>query len=211
MFICTSLGLIFIHIYKTGGSSVTHALQSHVGHVERRLHRLGRCRKGLVSRRAYHNLSQHCMAREIRDRLPDQLFARCFKFAFVRNPWSLQLSLFRYVQRTPDHPQHTDFAALPCFESYIEWLDTLPNGPHRVQCDFVLDESGQPLLDFIGRFERLGPDFASVANRFGWKGPLPHLNASHDDPEFRKFYTRRTRDIVGRLHRADIEAFGYDF
>ena len=211
MFICTSLGLIFVHIYKTGGSSVTRALQSHVGRLERRLHRLGRCRNRLVSRHTYHNLPQHSLAREIRDRLPDQLFGRCFKFAFVRNPWSLQLSLFRYVQRSPDHPQHADFAALSCFEAYIEWLDMLPNGPHRVQCDFVMDENGQPLLDFIGRFERLEADFAAVADRFGWQGQLPHLNASNDDPDFRKFYSRKSRDTVGRLHKADIEAFGYDF
>lgn len=211
MFICTSFALIFVHVYKTGGTSVTQALQAHVGPLERRLHRSGRCRNGLAFRDAYHNLAPHCTAREIRDQLPNGLFARCFKFAFVRNPWSLQLSLFRYVLRSSDHPQHSDFAALSSLEAYIQWLETLPNGPQRVQCDFVMDENGKPLLDFIGRFERLGQDFAAVANRFGWRPNLPHLNASGDDPDYRQFYTPRSRDIIARLHRADIETFGYDF
>jgi hypothetical protein len=211
MFICMSLALIFVHVYKTGGSSVTQALQTNIGGVERQLHRVGRCGNLLNSRSTYHNLPQHCTAREIRDHLPGRLFDRCFKFAFVRNPWSLQLSLFRYVLRSSDHPQHADFAALSCFETYIEWLESLPNGPHRVQCDFVMDENGEPLLDFIGRFERLGQDFAAIANRFGWPENLPHLNASSDDPDYRGFYTPRSRDIIARLHRADIEAFDYQF
>ena len=211
MFICTSLALIFVHIYKTGGTSVTQALEAHFGPLGRRLHRSGRCWHGLAFRGAFHKLAQHCTAREIRDQLPDDLFAHCFKFAFVRNPWSLQLSLFRYVLRTPDHSQHADFAALSSFEAYVQWLETLPNGPHRVQCDFVMDEDGKPLLDFIGRFERLEQDFAAVADRFGWQPNLPHLNASGGDPDYRQFYTPRSRDIVARLHRADIETFGYDF
>jgi hypothetical protein len=211
VFICASLGLIFVHIYKTGGSSITRALQSHVDPIERGLHRMSRCRKGLVARRTFHNLPAHSMAREIRDHVPKHLFARCFKFAFVRNPWSLQLSLFRYVQRSLDHPQHADFAALSSFESYVEWLDTMPNGPQTVQCDFVMDENGNPLLDFIGRFEQLGADYALLANWFGWRSMLPHLNASNGDPDYRKFYTSRSRDIIGRLHRVDIETFGYDF
>ena len=150
-------------------------------------------------------------AREIRDTVPARLFDACFKFAFVRNPWSLQLSLYRHVLRSPTHPQHEIFAALRGFEAYIEWIGSHPNGRHKTQCDFLMDDDGAPLVDFIGRFERLPGDFARIASRLGIPAHLPHINCSGEDPDFRKFYTASTRNIVADLHRADLDAFGYEF
>ena len=76
------------------------------------------------------------------------------------------------------------FAALRCFEAYIEWIGSRPNGPHTVQCDFVMDENGTPLVDFIGRFERLTYDFGIFAGRLGIHPHLPHLNCSGEYPIF---------------------------
>jgi hypothetical protein len=213
MLLLWSRKVIFLHIYKTGGTSITHALLSQLSPAEKII---GRIAQGGVLplpqwRLQACTLPPHPTARELREILPPRVFDTCFKFAFVRNPWSLQLSLFRHVRRSPTHHQHNIFAAFPDFNAYIEWIGSLPNGRHRVQCDFVMDEVGKPMVDFIGRFENLTQDFAAIANQFGWRANLPHFNKSDEDPNFRKYYTTRSRDIVAALHRADIDTFGYDF
>jgi len=210
--------LIFVHVYKTGGLSVAEALRANWkpkevlgGKLLR--HPLWPGSLALIAgwRSRALELEQHASAREIRDVIPAEIFNACFKFAFVRNPWSLQLSVYRHIMRSPTHHQHAIVAALPHFNAYIKWLGSLPNGRHRVQCDFVMDRDGTPILDFIGRFEHLAGDFARIAARLGIPARLPHLNRSEGDPDFRKFYTPASRDIVGDLYRTDLEAFGYEF
>jgi hypothetical protein len=215
MLFSPSKKLLFIHVYKTGGVSIAHALRSHLSRTEVRYQKF--CRRldesGILRLRQLRqfNMHEHSTALELQQVIAPDMFRKCFKFAFVRNPWALQLSLYRYVLRTPEHFQHALFAGFADFEAYIEWIGARPNGDHKIQRDFLVDAEGQMLVDFIGRFEHLHADYASVAERFGWTAELPHFNKSDGDPDFRKFYSPRTRDIVAGLHRADIESFGYDF
>lgn len=99
---------------------------------------------------------------------------------------------------------------MPDFSAYVEWLAAQPTRP-GLQCDFLMDADGRPLVDFIGRYENLATDFATVAARFGWSGQLPHLNGSGADPDYRRYYTARTRNLIAELYPGDIEAFGYKF
>ena len=215
MFFSAPRKLLFIHVYKTGGISITHALQTELSRAQTRREKVIRQLSNRVFAANWmlqaQQLPQHASAREVRDVVPPQIFKQCFKFAFVRNPWSLQLSLYRHVLNSPTHAQHGIFKSLKTFDAYIEWLGTRPNGVHRVQSDFLTDEYGQLLLNFVGRFEHLAGDFAQVAKRFGWAVELPHLNRSSFDTDFRKFYSNRTRKIVEELHQVDIETFGYNF
>ena len=84
------LDWIFIHINKTGGSSIEKAL-------------------GLPF--------DHRSAREKIAAIGSDVWERKFSFSFVRNPWERLVSWYQYVQRTPLHedcrPGETfaDFAA----------------------------------------------------------------------------------------------------
>jgi hypothetical protein len=65
-------------------------------------------------------------------------------------------------------------------------------------------------VDFVGRFEALERDFATVCRRIGIDPSLPHINRStHRD--FRDYYTPRTKAMVAEAYSADIERFGYEF
>ena len=215
MLFCWTRKLIFVHVYKTGGTSITHALNSGFSPAEQRWHRIGRRlnRGGRLPVPCWNfqNLPQHLSARELQALMPARIFEKCFKFAFVSNPWSLKLSLYRHMLRSPDHHQHGIITALRSFDAYIDWLATLPNGSHSVQTSFLRDGNDVKLMNYVGRFERLAQDFAEVADRLGLCHDLPHLNRSDDDPDYRKFYSATSRNIVAELHRPDLEAFGYDF
>ncbi len=177
----------FVHINKTGGSSVERAL-------------------GLPF--------QHRTAVELREIVGEARWARRFKFTIVRNPWDRAVSHFYYRAQTNqtglgDHP-------IPFLE-WVErvYLDRDPkyrDQPRMFmpQLDWITDESGRILVDLVGRFESLEQDFARICQRIGRTATLPHLKGS-SRPGYREAYTDRAAEIVGQAFERDVAAFGYAF
>ena len=93
------------------------------------------------------------------------------------------------------------------FEDYVKNRTVL--GSFQ-QHDYVTNENGKVMVDFLGRYERLEQDFAAACDRIGIAPRLPHLNKS-DRNSYQIYYTPETRDIVATLCRRDIELFGYSF
>lgn len=66
-------------------------------------------------------------------------------------------------------------------------------------------------VDFIGRFETFEEDLRTIMTKLGIQDKeIPHRNASQHE-HYSKYYTPRTRDIIARKYKQDIEAFGYQF
>lgn len=86
---------IFIHIPKTGGTSIENMIWQADEKVEKNL-----C-MGLVSR--YHNkyqtggLQQHLLASQVKQEGGDIFFNSAFKFSMVRNPFDRILSQYHYT------------------------------------------------------------------------------------------------------------------
>jgi len=145
-------------------------------------------------------------ARELRDLIDPALFEDSFKFAFVRNPWDWQVSLYHYMQQSPRHPQH-HLVAGKTFDEYLQWRIA---SDRQLQKAFVTDESGKLMVDFVGRFETLTDDCARIFERIGISTRLPHRNRSrHGD--YRRYYSSETRALVAEHFRDDIEMFDYSF
>jgi len=202
---------IFIHVYRAGGNSVSAALSpySTVPHrtllarvpLARRL-----AKRQLYSLRGYNY--GHIKARELKAALPPDVFDTFFKFTFVRNPWDWQVSIYHYIRQRIDHPEHALFKSLRTFDEYLDWRINVKGA--ELQSEFVLSESGDMLVDFVGRYETLAEDFDAVCDRIGIECALPHINRSrHGD--FREYYTPETRALVEEVYKADIELFGYRF
>jgi Sulfotransferase family len=201
---------IFIHVYRTGGQSVSKALEPYSAASRGRLARVPILRRAELARLhalRHHNYG-HISARELRAALPAEQFGSFFKFAFVRNPWSWLVSVYHYVRQNPDHPFHSEWQSFRSFDHYLDWrVNTL--GP-ELQSEFLCDEAGDLLVDFVGHHETLSEDFARVCERIGIPCSLPHKNSSaHHD--FREYYSPDTRALVAEAYRDDIERFGYGF
>lgn len=156
----------------------------------------------------------HAKARDVKKELPPEVFNEFFKFAFVRNPWDLQVSLYHFMLRDPAIPRHAEVKACGSFDAFIEWVlktpDPYPKGITKLQSEMLADSQGKLLVDFIGRYETLSADYARVCEKVGVDAPLPHLNKSaHQD--YRSYYNDRTRDLVAENFKNDIELFGYSF
>jgi len=112
MVLSTDPPFLFIHIPKTAGSSIEDSLHSYTEFL-------------------YHELT-HALSVQYRDWLEPIFFESLFKFAFVRNPWDLQVSCWRYYVRN----KNIDMT----FDEFINWKfngnilqmqDRLPtNDPH---------------------------------------------------------------------------------
>jgi hypothetical protein len=210
MLISYSHKFLFVHVWKAAGTSIRETLRpfSHDPLLTRpnRILRAVRLPWTWPTSKS-RVFDSHIPARGLRDKLPRAVFQDLFKFAFVRNPWELLVSRYHYILQSPTHSLHTTVKQLGDFSAYLRWLF---QHDKRQQQDFLVDERGQLLVDFVGRFERLEADFSEVCRRLRICAPLKSLNMSqHCD--YRTYYDRRTLQLVADNFRHDIERFAYTF
>lgn len=168
--------LIFIHIYKTAGTSITNALLPYaLSPMQKKLNRFAK--KLLISRpfdsQPYED---HIETSQLIERMGKSAFNRFFSFACVRNPWGWQVSLYKYARRFQNDPYQWPAALHESFYDYINWRCT---EDVRFQKDFVCSENGSRLLSFLGRFENLENDFKKVCDQINISVELPRLNVSN--------------------------------
>lgn len=201
---------IFVHIPKTGGSSVEDAIWG----PDRSTRTTDDLWMGAVAphRNKYQTGGlQHLLATQIRTEVGGDVFDSYYRFAFVRNPWDKAVSQFVYLKTRPDLLRYMGLRRWVGFEKYLE---AIPNQPHvqaYEQWRFLLDDDGELLVDFVGRFERLSDDFAVVRDQLGIEADLPHAMRSAKRKPTSAYYTPRTVDMVAELYARDIEMFDYRF
>lgn len=85
MLISNSKKIIFLHTWKTGGTSIKKALNSF---------------RDKTSPFNDNNHFKHITAVKLREYLVDKnIFDQYFKFLFIRNPWDVQVSYYFYVMQ----------------------------------------------------------------------------------------------------------------
>ena len=208
MLISKKRNFIFIHVYKNAGTSITCALNPFVqGRLQRMTDRALRrinVWSPFFDTQPFHI---HIKTSELIEAMVEESFNSFFSFAFVRNPWDWQVSLYRFMLKQKDHHQHLLVKRLGSFGDYIKWRC---EGEVRYQKDFICSGRGELLVDFVGRYENIESDFNKVCSRIGVSASLPQLNVSNTQP-YQQFYTDETRELVRRTFEPDIELFEYEF
>ena len=202
---------LFLHIPKTAGSSIEEAL-FHYQSFD------------------YFTITHGC-ALQYKDWLDDDFYFSLFKFAFIRNPWDLQVSCYRYYV--------LGHGIDMTFDEYIDWkfngsishmVDRLPKDVPDVSIDwlsqsfyvhrtpqtyFLIDEKGKFIVDYIASFERLTEHFDIITKKLKLEDVyLPHLNNSNSfglSEDYRDYYTKETEELIRSRYSLDIKMFGYDF
>lgn len=162
---------------------------------------------------------QHATATQVKEiYLKDsKQFKEFHKFTFVRNPWSRAVSDYFWIKK--------DLKLSGTFKSYLLLKDSFNDrrlkqpqshlstrADHLLpQCNFILDKAGKPLVDFIGRFERIQQDFNIVCDKIGiTRKELLHKNKTKHK-HYTEYYDDETRQIVAEKYAKDIEYFGYEY
>ena len=163
-----------------------------------------------------------------------------FKFTFVRNPWDRCVSRYFYLQQRktiihnnylkdnstfaefakskgppygPDDERNFYVGATKQMKGRSPNLATLftQKHPWDNQLDWISDENGVVLTDYIGRVENLQEDFNTVCDKIGIpREELPHRNKS-EHKHYTEYYDEESKQIVAEKYAKDIEYFGYEF
>jgi len=234
VFVSQEARIIFVHIWKTGGTSIAAALKANFGPAND-VREYGGATRYLPWRRMRNRhvrLGKHAFAIDIRDRLGGD-FNSYYSFAFVRNPWDWLVSWYNFVRNTTISPDtglswrhHLNLIVGPMdFDQFVRWVtleDGLLNAEARqqssfagrspvLQRDWVSDLQGNLLVDFVGKFEALETDFSRVAASIG----RPELQLQHLNPgkrgSYRDYYSPAAKAAVARYFEPDLDTFGYSF
>lgn len=131
-----------------------------------------------------------------------------FKFCFVRNPWDRAVSMWKYINLKRNRWQQLSFSE---FLEQPKDLNPAERWHSTTQLFHITDENGNIMADFIGRFENLQEDVNRVCEKCGIKkSQLPHMNKT-EHKHYTKYYDDKTREIVAKKFKGDIECFGYKF
>jgi len=216
MLLSNKYKFLFVHIAKTGGTSVRAALSPYRWR-DPAYYPMWLCSK--ISRMTGHRIGvkfpRHAKVIAAQEMLPREYFNDLFKFVFVRNPWDLQISSFHHIRR--ERPQLLQ--GMTDFSEFLRWkLDPSRPWQYHVdtsiekQSDYVVDLDGKVIVDYIGRYENLQNDFNHICNSIGIATfDLPHKRKAIDRQDYRQYYTDETHAMVADYFRRDIELFGYQF
>ena len=215
MIISRGRQFIFVHIPKTGGTSLALALEGRamkddlmLGDTPKALNRRRRL-KGVEARG---RLWKHSTLADIDGLVSRDEMAGMFCFTLVRNPWDRMVSYYHWLRdQRFDHPA----VALAQVHDFHGFLRQPPvQGAIRAQPygRYVTDAEGVERADLFLRLEHLEADLAPLEAHLGFRiGPVPHVNTSNRDRDWRPYYGDSEAEIVAKLCETDIKRFGYAF
>jgi len=185
----TKKEFVFIHITKTGGTSVVD-----------------------VTGRAFR---KHLTVKEVIKYVGKNRWDQVYKFTVIRNPWDKVVSQYKFRTKTnkskmKDNPiSFTEWVVKVFHENDPYYYGGRPLN-FAPQTYWLKDHADEINLDYIIRFENLNEEFKEVSQIIGVEPELPHLNSTKKT-NYRDYYNEKTKRIVANWFEEDINTFGYSF
>ena len=178
--------LIFVHITRTGGTSIEVALAGQDWWC--------------ISPH-----TKHLSARQIRSQLGEEKWNSYLKFSVVRNPWDRVVSMFATGWWMGDDRQSDAEAE---FEYFIENL-----APHQneLYSSLMYSEIINEKIDVIIRYEALQKGFDKVCELIGKPPMILGREESRERLHYSLYYNETTRRKVAERFKKDIENHQYVF
>lgn len=196
---------IFIHIPRTGGTSISNSL-SPFG-----IQHQGPRNFGSI-------YFKHATAMDLREMLGDE-FSSYFRFTVVRNPWDWVVSNFYFNGGL--HRPYVRGSKIPLSGKQPPWVSVMGFGPwldwwlsvlEPTQMQMIADADGTLLVDEVLRFENLTEEHRRLAKILDLNlPPLPHLKSTPRPRAYRDFFVSQTRKLVEDHFHREIRQFGYTF
>ncbi|MEZ5733796.1 MAG: sulfotransferase family 2 domain-containing protein [Paracoccaceae bacterium] len=206
---------IFIHIPKTGGTSLTLALEARamkddifVGDTPK-----ARARKGrLKSVKTEGRLWKHSTLADIRGLASDDEIASYFTVTLVRNPWDRMVSYYHWLRAQGfEHPA-VALAKSRDFSAFLDAPETRASIGANPYGRYVTTANGTERCDLFIRLEHFDDDVRPFEAHLGFRlAPLLTTNRSDRQRDWRPYYSERDAETVRTICAADIARFGYGF
>lgn len=204
---------IFIHIPKTGGTSMALALESRamkddimMGDTPKARRRRARLSDVQTAGRLW----KHSTLSDIDGLASAQQIASYFTFTLVRNPWDRVVSYYHWLQtQSFDHPA-VRLAQSSTFTQFINHAHTQLSLSSAPASFYMTDLRGHEHCRAYIRLEHLDTDAQPLWDHLGFTLDLPHENRSNR-VDYRRYYTDADASLIARTCAADIARFGYAF
>lgn len=172
---------IFVHVPRTGGSSVEYMILGAQLGPENELYQ------------------KHLTASQLKDKYPSE-WDSYWKFSIVRNPWARVVSLYHM-------PFYRKVNALSgkSMEYFLKNQRPPDWEKNGQQCADYLNEE----VDSIGRYEDYRSYCRFLCERLGVAFMLPHIEKT-EHRHYSEYYDEATRDLVREVFADDIRRFGYE-
>jgi len=214
MIISRGRNYIFVHIPKTGGTSLALALEARamkddlmLGDTPKARNRRGRV-KGIETRG---RLWKHSTLADLDGLVSLEELDDLLIFALVRNPWARAVSYYHWLRAQGfDHPavrvaRTHDFSA---FLNHPMIGASFRASPAR---HYVTDAAGRERPALFLRLEHFAEDAAPLFEHLGFSFELPQENATGTGADYRRHYSEFDSKLVDELCAEDIGRFGYRF
>ena len=214
MIISKGRSYVFVHIPKTGGTSLALALEARamrddilIGDTpkaKRRRHR----QQALPAKG---RIWKHAMLSDMDGVLDAKTLENMFVFTMVRNPWDRAVSYYHWLRgQTFDHSA-VHLARSLAFAEFLGHQSIQRAFEQAPARRYVTDASGIERASLYIRLEHFGRDVAPLEAHLGFSLNLPHVNASARPKDYRRFYDDRSAAVIADVCKTDIELFGYRF
>ena len=234
MFLSNSRKFIFIHITKAAGTSITYALEKSLGWNDLVI---GSTPFGAELQKYYlerFNLQKHSKAVEVRQLIGNDLWEGYFTFTFTRHPYTRVLSLYTYIEnqvlgkgwkrylrgfpftkihRDPiwNWPATRAYMETNSFSEFIRHPILVWEPGMKPQIEWLLDQDGNIMVDFIGQVESIESDFAFVLDQVGLDSvPLQVYNKSQRKDRQPPEITDGDYAYLGKVFEGDFQVLNYD-
>lgn len=233
MIISLNRRYVFVHIHKCAGTSIEVALAKSLKHNDIVL---GSTKSGEKYQEFFKRaigLNKHSTALEARGFLGDALYAKFYKFAFVRNPIDRLHSLYSYALKLAHDADLTDEERRQ-FEQSGQWPDRPPfrykavaaalesksfsefalhpltwaDAGAQPQWQSVCNPHGELIVDFVGKVESIEQDFNHICEKLEVTVPLEVKNSSRETKKAHELSPLALSTIRERFAR-DFQLFGY--
>tara|TARA_B100001094_G_scaffold62804_1_gene58679 strand:+ start:5172 stop:5843 length:672 start_codon:yes stop_codon:yes gene_type:complete len=214
---------IWIHLPKCAGTSIRELLQTNPI-FQTDIHPMWHTKKDINWKEKYPkvdtNLWTHSSASDIKKYLDERGYRwdDYFKFVFIRNPWEREVSAYEYHRQVMSKNKcPTDFN--------IKNIEMALNQPPKnfimrsnrwTPHDYIFDEDGKLMVDFIGKVENIEQDFEKVvkkilphANITQWR--LPHSNKTTKNKSYRDYYDDESIEYISNRDSKIVELGQYRF
>ena len=214
MIISPGRNYIFVHVPKTGGTSLALALEGRamaddilIGDTPKARRRRRRIERVQSAGRLW----KHSTLADIDGLVDPGRIAAAFSFTLVRNPWDRIASYYHWLggQRF-DHP-HVHLARSLDFSGFLKAPQVQDAMRAQPYSHYMTDSEGRERADLYIRLEHLDRDAEPLWSHLGFRLEVPSVNASARERDYRAYFTDDDAETWGKACAEDAARFGYAF
>jgi hypothetical protein len=214
MIISSGRRYIFVHIPKTGGTSMALALEDRamkddimLGDTPKARNRRHRVKDAPSRGRLW----KHSTLCDIEGVVSPQTIDNFFTFTLVRNPWDRMVSYYHWLREQNFDHASVSMAKTMSFKGFVTDERTLIANKTNPARSYMLCADGEERCDAYIRIENFEWDAKPLFAHLGFSLSLPHVNCSDRTGDYRSYYNSEIEDIVAGCFSEDIARFGYEF